>query len=682
MKPRKKLLTQSQRLSKIAVLSACFCFFYFDRGCAAIASDYFDLSPEQLLGARVLSASKKEEKVAAAAAAVYVITQEDIARSGLTSIPELLRLAPGVEVARENSNSWAITIRGFNSTSANKILVMIDDRTVYNPFFSGTLWQLQDQPLEDIERIEVIRGPGGALWGANAVNGVINIITKSAKATQGGLVSAGGGNYERDFGAARYGAKMGEDSYYRVYGKFNDRGPLRNTAENGDAHDDWQSYHTGFRMDWNGKGGPDSFSLHGDAYRVNADQLNQSFFFTAPFSTTTPETVGAVGQNITGLWNHKYGDGSSLKLQSYIDYTSFSEILVQDHRVMFDNDVQYNFAPMGRNEITVGGNYRLTSDNIGGSNEITFNPPSLTQNLFGVFGQDKITLAPKKWFLTLGAKLEHDDYTGFEFQPDGRLEWLPDSTQTVWASVSRAVRTPSREERDLDIANLIVGPGVIFPAFPTEIQLAENKDYRSEDLIAYEIGYRKQVTPDIAVDTSVFANDYRKLATDSLLNPSFIPAGADPAHFVVPLQQVNGKTAEVYGAELAVSWKVNSRWKLSGSYSLLEMFLHSPTILGFSQETDEGRSPKSQFNVRSYWDITDRWSLDTMAYYVDQLPADRVPAYVRLDMNLGWKVSKGLQFNLIGQNLFTSPRREFGPATGINTTEAHNSIFGKFTWQF
>ncbi len=676
--------TQGWRFSRAALLTVSFCFFYFDQGHAATASDYFDLSPEQLRGAHVLSASKNDEKVADAPASVYVITQEDIARSGLTSIPELLRLAPGVEVARENSGNWAITIRGFNSTSANKILVMIDGRTVYNPFFSGTLWQLQDQPLEDIERIEVIRGPGGALWGANAVNGVINIITKNAKDTQGGLISGGGGNYEKDFGTARYGGKMGDDSYYRVYGKFNDRGSFRNTDENGggDAHDDWQSYHTGFRMDWNGKGGPDSFSLHGDAYRVNQDQLNQSFSFTAPFSSTNPETIGAVGQNITGLWNHKYADGSSLKLQSYIDYTSFSEILVQDHRVMFDNDAQYNFAPIGRNDLTVGGNYRLTSDNIGGSNEITFNPSSLTQNLFGVFGQDKITLEPKKWFLTLGAKMEHNDYTGFEFQPDARLEWLPDSTQAVWASVSRAVRTPSREERDLDITNLIVGPGVLFPGFPTELQLAENKNYGSEDLVAYEVGYRKQITPAVAVDTSVFANDYRKLASDSLLGTSFINAGVDPAHFLVPIQQVNGETAEVYGAELAASWKVNSRWKLSGGYTLLDMFLHASPILGISQETDEGRSPKSQFNIRSYWDITDRWSLDTMVYYVDQLPSDQVPAYVRLDMNLGWKVTKGLQFNLIGQNLFASPHREFDPATGINTAQTPTSIFGKFTWRF
>ncbi|HTK84750.1 MAG TPA: TonB-dependent receptor [Patescibacteria group bacterium] len=665
--------------------------FYFLSGTAAFAAsnsipDYFSLSPEQLLGANVMSASRRVEKVAEVPAAVYVITQEDIQRSGMTSIPELLRMVPGVDVARQNSNTWAISIRGFNNPTANKILVMVDGRTVYNPLFAGTFWEVQDMPLADIERIEVIRGPGGALWGANAVNGVINIITKNAADTQGTHIVGGGGNYEKVFGTARYGGKIGNDSWYRVYAKGNERGSFHSSGLSGGddnrANDSWQSYHAGFRMDWNGHGGPDTVSIHGDAYHVDADDIDESFSFTAPFTSFIPESIQSIGENIVGVWTHKYESGANLRLQSYLEYTSRNEILFQDHRTIFDNEVQYTFQPMGRHEWIAGATYRLTSDNIGGSDEITFDPDSLTQNLFGVFAQDKITLAPDHWYLTLGGKLEHNDYTGFEIQPDARLEWLPDPSQTVWASVSRAVRTPSRIERDLDIDNLVVGPGVLFPGFPTEVELAHNKDFDSEDLIAYELGYRKQISPAVSVDGSVFANDYRRLGNDTLLTPFFVPAGADPAHFVLPIEYTNGMSGEIYGAELAASWKVNPRWKLTAGYSHLEMFLHSPTVFGFSQETDEDRSPQNQFSLRSYWDINDRWTLDTMAYWVDQLPADNVPAYLRVDVNLGWKFNKHLRFNLVGQNLFAPPHREFGPATSANVSEVPTSIFGKFTWDF
>lgn len=688
MKSKKRYRRRNAARAVVAT-AAFFCLLPESPALAAASNsipDYFSLSPEQLLGADIVSASRREEKVAEVPAAVYVITQEDIQRSGMTTIPDLLRMVPGVNVARQNANTWAISIRGFNQALSNKILVMVDGRTVYNPLFAGTFWEVQDMPLADIERIEVIRGPGGALWGANAVNGVVNVITKNAAETQGKMVVGGAGNYEKIFGTARYGGSAGNDTWYRVYAKAFDRGAFHAAeASGGDddkANDSWHGYHAGFRADWNGHGGPDTVSVHGDAYRVDADALNTSYFLTPPFSAVAPERIRLIGENIVGVWTHKFESGASLRLQSFLDYTSREQVLYQDHRTIFDTEALYTFQPLGRHEWIVGGNYRLTSDDIGGSTEITFDPDSLTQNLFGVFAQDKITLAPDHWYLTLGAKLEHNDYTGFEIQPDARLEWLPDPSQTVWASVSRAVRTPSRIERNLDIANLIVGPGVLFPGFPTEIQLAHNDDFDSEDLIAYELGYRKQVTPDFSVDGSIFANDYRNLANSSLLTPFFVPAGSDPAHFVIPLQETNGMSGEIYGAELAASWKINDRWKLTAGYSHLEMFLHSPLIFAFTQESAEGRSPQNQFSLRSYWDINDRWTLDTMAYWVDQLPTDDVPSYLRVDVNLGWKFNKHLRFNLVGQNLFAPPHREFGSATNPNVSEIPTSIFGKFTWEF
>lgn len=651
--------------------------------------NYFDLSPEQLLSAQVVSVSKKEQSVAQAPAAVYVITQEDIARSGMTSIPELLRMAPGVDVAQTGSDSWAISIRGFNNTSANKLLVMIDGRTVYNPLFAGTQWDLQDLPLEDIERIEVIRGPGGTLWGANAVNGVINIITKSAKETQGTLVSAGAGNYEKGFATGRYGGKVGSgsgassgsDIYYRTYLKTNDRDSFENLA-GGNASDSWKSYHGGFRMDWD-KDKQNQITFQGDAYHVDSGELAQAFSLTAPFSTTSPDVIESSGANVLGKWKHTNDDASSVSVQSYLDYTRRFQALLGDSRMTYDLEGQYNFRPLGRHEIITGVDYRLVSDQLVGSSIVSFNPADLTQNLYGVFAQDKITLVPEHWFLTAGSKFEHNDYTGFELQPNVRLEWLPDASQTVWSSVSRAVRTPSRVERDLDITNVVVPPGGVFGPNPTEIVLTDNKQFKAEDLIAYEAGYRKKITPDLSVDTAAFANNYRNL--DSLDAGTFVGGinnGVDPIHNLLPLIQVNGMSAETYGAEVASSWEVRNNWKLSASYTFLDMFLHAPPVFGTSQDGPEGQSPNHQAGLRSYWNVNENWTFDTGLYYVSRLNSFDVPAYFRLDANLGWKISEGVRFNLVGQNLLESDHREFFSPTSVNATQVPRSIFGKITCQF
>jgi len=646
-------------------------------------ASYFDLSPEQLLNAEVVSASKKQEKVAEVPAAVYVITQEDIARSGMTSIPELLRMVPGVEVARTDSNTWAVSIRGFNQPLADKLLVMIDGRTVYNQLFAGTFWEAQDVPLENIERIEVIRGPGGALWGANAVNGVINIITKNASQTQGNLVSGGGGNYEKDFLTARHGGTFENgNAFYNVYAKESDHGTFDVVDGAAPPHDAWQDYRSGFRTDWGGDNSRDHVSMHGDIYHVTSDDYNDTFSLTPPVSSIVPEAFYSNGANFMQDWRHAYDDGSSFKLQYYVDYTKRVQLLLQDRLTTLDVDSQYNFKQMGRHEIIVGGGYRVTADDTGGSPQVSFDPQNRTSALFSGFFQDKITLQPERWFLTLGSKLEHNVYTGFEVEPDARLEWMPDTQQTVWTSVSRAVRTPDRIERDLNIANVIVGPNVLEPGFPSELVLTENKAFGSEDLIAYEAGYRRQITNDISVDTAIFANDYTNMQSITVGAPFFVPLGADPAHYVFPIVAVNQLTGEVYGAELAANWKVRTDWKLSAGYTRLDMFLHAPLAEGASQETEEGQSPKNQFNLRSYWNINDALTLDTAAYYVGALTQSGVPAYTRVDANLGWSIDKGLRFNLIGQNLFDAAHREFGSITDLNTSQVPRSVFGKLTWQF
>jgi iron complex outermembrane recepter protein len=647
------------------------------------AEDYFELTPEQLLNARVLSVSKKPEKLSEAPAAVYVITPEDISRSGMTSIPDLLRMVPGVTVARQSADSWAISIRGFNNTTANKLLVMIDGRTVYNPFFAGTFWEVQDMPLSDILRIEVIRGPGGTMWGSNAVNGVINIITKTARDTQGNRVNLIAGNYERGMVSARHGGKISDNIYYRVYAKAEDHDDFEKLdASPRPAHDEWQNYRTGFRLDSGDANSADYVTFHGDAYRVNAENYNTSYSFVAPFSTVSGETVKNTGFNLMQMWRHNYDSGASHRLQYYIDYTDRQQILFKDRRLTFDIDGTYNFQRHGRHEFSLGGNFRHMGDHIGGSNELDFDPGHLQSSLLGLYAQDKIMLMPEEWFLTLGAKMEHNDYTGWEFQPNARLEWLIDERQSSWAAVSRAVRMPSRIERDMNIANLIVGPGVLDPALPAEVTLAHNKDFDAEDLIAYEMGYRNQITPNLALDTAIFANDYKHLQSAVLDTPFLVPAGADPAHMVFPVRYTNDMSGEVYGLEIAASWKVRDDWKLSAGYTYLQMYLHAPLLNGNTQEQGEGRSPENQFNLRSFWTINDNWTFDTMLFYVDELENFDIDSYVRVDANLGWKIKQGLQFNLVGQNLLEDEHREFGAATNVNAMQVPRSVFGKLTWDF
>ncbi len=632
------------------------------------AEDYFDLTPEQLVSAVVVSASKKAQPVAQAPAAVYVITQEDLTRSGVMSIPDALRMAPGIDVAQGDSNSWAINIRGFNKGLANQLLVMIDGRTLYNPLFAGTYWELQNFPIEDIERIEVIRGPGGTLWGANAVNGVINIITKKAQDTQGNLLSAAAGNYIHDRVLGQNGGKAGEDTYYRVYGQHFNDGAFNAAQGDGDAGDAWGDSRAGFRVD---KG--DQLTVSGDVYTNSTSQLVSVPQFTAPFATLQQDDVDSSGANLLAQWHRKFADGSSLVLRSYIDHTLRDQIVLRDEEDLFDMDAQYNLPMHGPHEFTVGGGYRLTHDIIGNTPTLSIDPSVSTVNLFNAFAEDKIALVPDRWYLTLGSKVEYSNIdTNLQFQPNARLQWFPDARQTVWASVSRALRTASPLETQLDL-NAGMFPG------PIEFELKANPNFQPERLIAYELGYRNRITPDLSVDIAAFYNNYNGLAAQELR--SFGLVFTPVPRFVLATDQANLMAAETQGVEMAAEWHVNKNWKLTGSYSLLEMFLHLDNDFT-NQQAEEDESPHHQFNLRSYWNINRDWTLDTSVYYVDRLNAFDVPAYVRLDMNLGWQIQSGVRFNLVGQNLIDGSHREFNNATDLNAAEAPRSVFGKITWQF
>lgn len=628
--------------------------------------DYFDLTLEQLLSAEVLSVSKKSESIADAPAAIHIVTSEDIQRSGVTNIPDALRMVPGMQVAQVDSNSWAISIRGFNSVFANKLLVLIDGRTVYNPVFGGVFWEANDLMLEDIERIEVIRGPGGTLWGANAVNGVINILTKHTRDTQGSLVSGLYGNEEQGTLNVRQGGTFGDSGSYRVYAKGFQRDSSQKPT-GGDTYDEWDGFRTGFRADWG-----DQFTLQGDAYRTNAQQLRPHFSFVAPFAPIKEQTIVYEGVNILGRWTDKRDDGSQLSIQSYIDWAQRDEpINFIDNRIIYDVETQYNFALLGAHEIITGAGFRFLTDDQEGDNNTSFSPQKRRSNIYSAFVQDKITLAPDTWFLTLGSKFEHNEFSGYEAQPNARLQWQPSQTQTLWSSISRAVRTPTPIEEDL--TSTLVKTNNIRIAF------VPNDEFKSEKLTAYELGYRNQLTSSLSLDLAIFYNDYDFLQTTSVQTVVPVANGIDPPHFLVPIKFTNNMTGKSDGFETVLNWSVSPDLKIAANYSYLHITLDA---LDPAQEGGESLYPRHQAGTKIFWNINDDWTLDTSVTYVDKLPAGNVDSYIRLDINLGGQISNNLRFNLVGQNLTESQHREMGEATTLNAGEVERSIFGKLTWQF
>src|SRR3989442_6975817 len=424
------------------------------------------LSIEQLMNLQVTSVSKRPERLSQTASAIQVITQEDIRRSGAASLPEALRLATNLQVAQVDSRQWAISARGFNSTTANKLLVLIDGRTVYTPLFSGVFWDVEEVPLADIDRIEVISGPGATLWGANAVNGVINVITKDAKDTQGLLLSGGGGSEQRGFGTVRYGGPLGSTVHARIYGRGFDRAST--LLPNGqDAADDWHLWQGGFRMDWDAAS-VNRVTLQGDLYDGRIGQL-------------TAGDVGVSGGNVMAKWSHTISEGSSLAAQLYYDRThrhipgTFGEDLDT-----YDVDVQHAARLGARQDVVWGLGYRLINDRVANSSMLAFLPPGVARQWFSGFVQDEIALVPNRLHVALGTKIEHNDYVGFEVQPSGRVNWRPSPSGTLWAAVSRALRSPSRIDREL-----------FAPAQPPYF-LAGGPGFHSEEELAYELGYRHQ----------------------------------------------------------------------------------------------------------------------------------------------------------------------------------------------
>jgi iron complex outermembrane recepter protein len=644
-------------------------------------TDLTGKSIEDLMDVEVISVSKKEEKLFQTAAAVYVITQEEIRRSGLTSIPEILRLAPGIEVARIDGTKWAVSARGFNGRLANKLLVLIDGRSVYSPETSGVYWEVQDLLLADIERIEVIRGPGGTMWGANAVNGVINIITKHTQDTRGGVVTVGSGSEERAFTSFRYGGNLGEAASYRLYGKYVNRSALVD-AYGRRANDGQQSLRGGGRVEWKATE-RDELTLEGEFYRTNLKENPTTISPADPFAPFVNQNGEFSGGHIMGRWTRVYSRTSDVAAQVYYDHFSRELFGLGSQIDTLDLDFQHHVALGRRHDIVWGFGYRLVSQRSesNSSSPIQFNPQAKTVQLFSGFGQDEITLVKDRVRLIVGVKLEHNSLSGFEAQPSLRLSWTPSRRQTVWAAVSRAVRTPALSEQDIRV-NYQAFPG--FGGVPVIVAAFGTRNQVSEVLNAYEIGYRAQPHRKLSLDVASFYNVYGRLTSFEPGVP-FFETDPLPAHLVVPTYYANLMRGETYGLEAAINLDVNRRWKLHGSYSFLRVQLHrdGPSLDTISEIAAEGDSPRHQFQLHSSLSLSRTLDLDTALYYVSNLSSQRVPAYTRIDSRLGWHLRENLEVSAGVQNLLDNRHPEFnGIDIQVVPGQVRRGFYGKMVWRF
>ncbi len=607
-----------------------------------------------------------------------MITQEDIRRSGVTNVPEALRMAPGVDVAKIDSNKWAISVRGFNNRFANKLLVLVDGRSVYDHLFSGVFWEIQDMMLEDIDRIEVIRGPGATLWGANAVNGVINIITKKSSETQGGLVSALGGTEEQGTGAIRFGGHWKDNFHFRAYAKYFNRG---NGFPDSTSADAWHGGHGGGRADFDITEN-DLLTVQGDYYLTKTGWPAFTFpLLTPPFSTATNATADFSGGNIFTRWNHRFSETSDLKLQAYYDRSHLLVAGTGEDRNNADVDFQHRFAAGSRNDIIYGVGYRFTGDHLMNNDNVIYQPDRRNNHLFSGFIQDCITLVRERLNLTLGSKFEHNDQTGFEVEPNARILWTPHPRHSIWASFTRAVRTPARSENDVR-ANLTAFPDPTTGA-TVLTALFGNTSTQDEVLLATEMGYRVWPTDHLSIDLAGFWNHYSHLGTVEPGTP--FPEAVPTPHITIPLNLANKMHGDVFGAELAIDWNILRWWKIRSAYSYLKMDLavDATSLNPTAASGTEGESPRNQFTLRSTMDLPHHLEFDWWFRFVDKLPTLGIKRYATLDVRLGWKPIPSLDISVAGQNLLQAHHSEFAPSF-VNTqpSQVERSVYGKVTWTF
>jgi iron complex outermembrane receptor protein len=629
------------------------------------------MSLEEMMSVSVSTFSRVAEPSNRVPAAVFVLTGDDIRRSGATSLPEILRLVPGVQVARQDASRYAIGIRGFADRLSRAMLVLVDGRAVYSPLFAGTYWEVQDTFLPDIERIEVIRGPGGSLWGANAVNGIINIITKKADDTQGWAVTAaGGGEGWGPFGV-RYGGAVGANLHVRAYAKGFDQSAQFHS--DGSDFDEWHMTQGGFRADWS-LARSRTFTVQGDIYGGKLGQRYALAFYTPPFSETLSRQSALGGGNVLARWAGPMGSRGDFQLQTHFDRTTRDERPVAEERNTFDVDFQHRYQGWIGHDLVWGAGYRVSGDDITSVPPTAFVPDSRTDNLYTAFAQDELTILPDHLLAVVGAKIEHNAYSGFEVQPNARILWTMVPAHSVIASVSRAVRTPSRVETDYTTTS------PVNPALPSFVRLLPNPDFMSEELVAYELGYRVQPMPRLYTTVSGFFNSLDDVLSTEL-GTAFVESVPPPPRLILPVMFKNGLHGRSHGVEIAADWRATNWLRATGSYSHLNIQLtRDPGSADVSQERrGEGLSPRHQGQFQASLDLPGRTELDWMWRYVGSLPAGPVPAYATSDVRLGWNVRPGLELAIMGTNLHQPHHLEW-PSGGTNT-EIERSAYIRVTWR-
>ncbi len=622
----------------------------------------------------VTSVSKKATKLNDSPAAVTVITGDEILRLGITTVPGALRLVPGLDVARVDASQWAISSRGFNRDFSNKLLVLVDGRSIYTPAFGGVNWRSHDLLLEDLDRIEVIRGPGATLWGANAVNGVINIISKSSKDTQGLLASTALGTEEQPLASIRYGGEINPTLHYRTYLRYFDREGFSNISGM-DSGDDWESIRGGFRTDWQASV-QDLVTVQGDYFHVGSGNTLRAPTFTPPYITDEAIDNTNRGGNLVARWTRTISENSHLSLQGYFDTTHSELANVSESRRTGDLQLEHRFPIGTRNDIVWGVGYRYTTDHFDNSEIIRWNTADDELHLFNTFIQDEITLAPDRLYLTLGSKFEHNDYTGWELQPGARLLWKPAEKHSVWASASHAVSTPGRFYRDGEASISIFQP----PGGPlVRTAVFGNDGVEAESLDAFEIGYRMEVTPELSFDLATFYNKYDDVVGIVPRAPGM--ESSPVPHLLVPFDFENNVSGETYGAELSVQWMPTDYWKIIANYSFIHMQMSDPALAQ--------ASPQQQAGLRSYLTLPKNFELNGALYFVDRISPSQlngtavdIPAYLRADLGIVWHATPSLEIGLWGHNLLDGNHPEFTSQTSNQISEVPRSIMGKLTWRF
>jgi iron complex outermembrane recepter protein len=637
--------------------------------------DLSQVSIEDLMNIEITSASRKEQRAADVAAAVFVITHDDIRRSGMTTIPDLLRLAPGVDVAQINSNKWAVSVRGFNAMFANKLLVLIDGRSIYNRIFSGVLWDTEDLMLDDIDRIEVIRGPGAAMWGANAVNAVINIVTKAAADTQGGLVRVDAGRAGEQAGV-RYGGTLGA-AKYRLYSQWSGRDQSL-IAPDTRANDASHSVTTGFRADWATR--PDAFMVQGDFTAGQAralwPNLDPQTAAREPIANVPTDSQGA---HLLGRWTRTRASGATLQVQSFIDIAGRQEPVGDYHRRAFDLDTQYHMALGTRQDLVAGTGYRFIDEKLDGHVGLSLTPAQSNSSLLTAFVQDEIGFLANRLAVTLGSQVQYDSVAGAGLQPTARVIWKGLPRQRVWAATSRALRTPSLDERGIRLDFPPVPSGMGLPLIVSSLG---NPAARTEELIDVELGYRLEIGRAASVDVTGFGGRYDHLVTNETAAPlvQFVPS---PQILVTSLVG-NELKATTRGLEVAGQWAPVHTLRFDGSYTAFHV---TPNLSAASQDsiaaTADGSAPRTQWQLRAMFSPIARATLNAAMFHVGRLEQLQVSAYTRADVSAEWRFTSGLSLMATGQNLFDAMHAEFaGPQSLLLPTQVPRSASLRLRWTF